>query len=240
MTSTSGTASATAAAAALAWEELVTAALLGTDRRTPPGADAGPGGARGAAGRGGRGDRTAPGGAAAGAGGGAPGARAAGPAPAAARPPRGRRLALLLADRPGTGGGGRRGTAPDLMELLPQWLAAANAHGYAAPPAGCCPRCWTRPGAVPICARRPWPSPGRAALWLARLNPDWRFALRAAPGGGAALPGPDDAERGPTAVAGGPVRRAGRPARGDTGPGRRPRRASCWRRPGRRSGPRTG
>ena len=30
--------------------------------------------------------------------------------------------------------GGRRGSSPDLMELLPQWLAAANAHGYAAPP----------------------------------------------------------------------------------------------------------
>jgi hypothetical protein len=29
---------------------------------------------------------------------------------------------------------------------------------------------------------------GPRALWLARLNPDWRFALRAAPGGGAALP----------------------------------------------------
>ncbi|WP_107482050.1 DUF5691 domain-containing protein, partial [Streptomyces sp. JHA26] len=36
---------------------------------------------------------------------------------------------------------------------------------------------------------------GPRALWLARLNPDWRFALRAAPGGGTALPGPEAAER---------------------------------------------
>jgi hypothetical protein len=36
---------------------------------------------------------------------------------------------------------------------------------------------------------------GPRALWLARLNPDWRFALRAAPGGGADLPGPEDTER---------------------------------------------
>ncbi|MYX98369.1 hypothetical protein GT045_27090, partial [Streptomyces sp. SID486] len=50
------------------------------------------------------------------------------PAPAA------RRLTTLLTDRSGGAGGGRRGSSPDLMELLPQWLAAAAAHGYAAPP----------------------------------------------------------------------------------------------------------
>lgn len=33
---------------------------------------------------------------------------------------------------------------------------------------------------------------GPRAVWLARLNPDWRFALRATPGGGAALPHLDD------------------------------------------------
>ncbi|MGW1952487.1 DUF5691 domain-containing protein [Streptomyces sp. NPDC001920] len=169
-----------------AWEELVTAALLGTDRRTPPG--------------------------------GAPGREApvalldaaaletvrrrAGlrPARAARRPqpapedPRpvlppaaARRLAMLLADRPGTGGGGRRGTAPDLMELLPQWLAAANDRGFAPPPESLPAlldaargRTDLRPAALSFAGPR--------AVWLARLNPEWRFALRATPGGGAPLP----------------------------------------------------
>ncbi|MFG2458853.1 DUF5691 domain-containing protein [Streptomyces sp. NPDC048523] len=173
-----------------AWEELVTSALLGTARRTPPGIPPGPE---------------------------APVAlldaaavetvrRRAGlrPARAAQRPqpapedPRpslpaaaARRLAMLLADRPGTGGGGRRGTAPDLMELLPQWLSAANARGYAAP-AELLPalldaargRTDLRPAALAFAGSR--------AIWLARLNPDWRFALRATPGGGAALPPPQD------------------------------------------------
>jgi hypothetical protein len=171
------------------WEELVTAALLGTDRRAPVG--------------------------------GAPGREApvalldaaavetvrrrAGlrPARAARRPepaaedPRpalpaaaARRLVMLLADRPGTGGG-RRGTSPDLMELLPQWLAAANARGFAAPPQSLPAlldaargRTDLRPAALAFAGPR--------ALWLARLNPDWRFALRAAPGGGTSLPDPDD------------------------------------------------
>lgn len=174
------------------WEELVTAALLGTDRRPPAG--------------------------------GAPGREApvalldaaavetvrrrAGlrPAQAARRPepasedPRpplparaARRLAMLLADRPGTGGGGRRGTSPDLMELLPQWLAAANARGYAPPPQALPAlldaargRTDLRPAVLEFAGSR--------ALWLARLNPDWRFALRAAPGGGAALPDLDAPE----------------------------------------------
>ncbi|KUN26321.1 hypothetical protein AQJ23_14190 [Streptomyces antibioticus] len=174
------------------WEDLVTTALLGTDRRPP---------AAGAPGRA------------------APVAlldaaaaetvrRRAGlrPARAAARPdpapadPRpalpaaaARRLAMLLADRPGAGSGGRRGTAPDLMELLPQWLAAANARGFAAP-AELLPalldaargRTDLRPAALAFAGPR--------ALWLARLNPDWRFALRAAPGGDAALPRPEDGE----------------------------------------------
>jgi hypothetical protein len=173
-----------------AWEELVTAALLGTERRTPPG--------------------------------GAPGreapvvlldaaavetvrrraglrpARAAGRPEPASEDPRpalpasaARRLALLLTDRPGTGGGGRRGTAPDLMELLPQWLAAANARGFAAPPQ-------TLPALLDAARGRTDLRPaalafaGPRAVWLARLNPDWRFALRATPGGGAALPQPED------------------------------------------------
>ncbi|MFJ2907266.1 DUF5691 domain-containing protein [Streptomyces sp. NPDC087212] len=120
------------------------------------------------------------------------------PAPEDPRPPlpepAAHRLALLLADRPGTGGGGRRGSAPDLMELLPQWLAAANAHGYAPPPQ-CLPalldaargRTDLRPAALTFAGPR--------ALWLARLNPDWRFALRAAPGNGSALPAPVDGDQ---------------------------------------------
>lgn len=175
------------------WEGLVTTALLGTDRRTPPGTAPGPD---------------------------APAAlldaaavetvrRRAGlrPARAAERPqpapedPRpalppaaARRLAMLLTDRPGPSGGGRRGTAPDLTELLPQWLAVANAGGFAPPPQvlpalldAARGRTDLRPAALEFAGPR--------ALWLARLNPDWRFALRATPGGGAALPQLEDEER---------------------------------------------
>ncbi|MGW1216551.1 DUF5691 domain-containing protein [Streptomyces sp. NPDC002499] len=196
MSSTGSTA--TSRSAPNSWEELVTAALLGTDRRTPPVHEHGH--AHGPVRQ-------------------APVAlldaaavetvrRRAGlrPAQAAARPEpapqdsrpalpaaAARRLALLLADRPGAGGGGRRGTAPDLMELLPQWLAAANARGFGAPPQvlpalldAARGRTDLRPAALTFAGAR--------AVWLARLNPDWRFALRATPGGGAALPGPDDEE----------------------------------------------
>ncbi|MDX2601279.1 DUF5691 domain-containing protein [Streptomyces caniscabiei] len=192
MTGTTGSPSPTAAAPALAWEELVTTALLGTDRRTPPGAVSGreaPVALMDAAAvatvRRRAGIR--------------PVRAAARPAPAAPdpRPPlppaATRRLTTLLTDRPGTGGG-RRGAAPDLMELLPQWLALANAYGYAAPPEvlpalldAARGRTDLRPAVLAFAGAR--------ALWLARLNPDWRFALRAAPGGGAALPGPDEPER---------------------------------------------
>ncbi len=127
----------------------------------------------------------------------APAARLPEPAPEDPRPPlptaAAHRLTTLLTDRPGTAGG-RRGTAPDLMELLPQWLAAANAHGYAAPPQmvpalldAARGRTDLRPAALAFA--------GPLALWLARLNPDWRFALRATPGGGSAAPGPDETER---------------------------------------------
>ena len=180
----------TSAPAPDAWEELVTSALLGTARRTPPGV--------------------------------APGAdapvalldaaavetvrRRAGlrptraverprPAPEDTRPAlpaaAARRLSMLLADRPGAGGGGRRGTAPDLMELLPQWLSTANARGYAAPPHllpalldAARGRTDLRPAALAFAGPR--------AIWLARLNTDWRFALRATPGGGTALPPAED------------------------------------------------
>jgi hypothetical protein len=36
---------------------------------------------------------------------------------------------------------------------------------------------------------------GPRAVWLARLNPDWRFALRATPGGGTSLPRPEDTDK---------------------------------------------
>ncbi|MEU1704549.1 DUF5691 domain-containing protein [Streptomyces sp. NPDC005706] len=173
------------------WEELVTTALLGTDRR-PPAAAAGreaPVALLDAAavatvrrraglrpGRAARRPEPAP-----------EDLRPALPAAAA------RRLAALLADRSGGAGGGRRGSSPDLMELLPQWLAAAGAHGYAAP-AQALPalldaargRTDLRPAALAFAGPR--------ALWLARFNPDWRFALRAAPGGGTALPDAGDGE----------------------------------------------
>ncbi|MHB9759313.1 DUF5691 domain-containing protein [Streptomyces sp. BYX5S] len=102
------------------------------------------------------------------------------------------RLAMLLTDR-STGGGSRRGTAPDLLELLPQWLATANAHGYGPPPEllpalldAARGRTDLRPQALTFAGPR--------ALWLARLNPDWKFALRATPGAGTALPAPQDTE----------------------------------------------
>ncbi|MDG9716860.1 DUF5691 domain-containing protein [Streptomyces sp. DH24] len=187
MNSTPATGSATA------WEELVTAALLGTARRTPPGCAPGPDApfalldaaaeetVRRRAGL--RPARAAP---------------RPEPAPEDARPPlppaAARRLAMLLADRSGASGGGRRGTSPDLMELLPQWLAAANARGYAAPPESLPAlldaargRTDLRPAALAFAGPR--------ALWLARLNPDWRFALRATPGGGTALPHPEETHR---------------------------------------------
>ncbi|CAL9308827.1 hypothetical protein SUDANB135_04414 [Streptomyces sp. SudanB135_2055] len=174
------------------WDDLVTSALLGTDRRTPPVGAHGrhaPAALLDAAAaetvRRRAGLRPAP------------AARLPEPAPEDSRPPlptaAAHRLTTLLTDRPGTAGG-RRGTAPDLMELLPQWLAAANAHGYAAPPQmvpalldAARGRTDLRPAALAFA--------GPLALWLARLNPDWRFALRATPGGGSAAPGPDETER---------------------------------------------
>jgi hypothetical protein len=175
------------------WEELVTVALLGTERRTLPGQRpgqqapvalldaaavetvrrrAGVRPARAAA-------RPEP----------------AAPDPRAALPPAAaRRLATLLADRPGAGGGGRRGTAPDLMELLPQWLALANTRGFAAPPE-------TLPALLDAARGRTDLRPavldfaGPRALWLARLNPEWRFALRSSSGAAALPEEADDIQR---------------------------------------------
>ncbi|MEU6654741.1 DUF5691 domain-containing protein [Streptomyces sp. NPDC046900] len=171
---------------AVPWEELVTAALLGTDRRTPQGLPPGrepPTAVLDLAAvetvRRRAGLRPAP----------------AGPRPERAaadpRPPlppaAARRLAVLLSDRPGTGGSGRRGSAPDLMELLPQWLSLANARGFAPPPEALPAlldaargRTDLRPAALAFAGPR--------ALWLAQLNPDWRFALRSTPGGSESPP----------------------------------------------------
>ncbi|MFF4173213.1 DUF5691 domain-containing protein [Streptomyces sp. NPDC001744] len=178
---------------ATAWEELVTAALLGTDRRTPAGL------ARGTA----DGEAAAhalldaaalhtvrrraglrPG----------PAVPPPGPAPEDPREPlpeaARRRLGLLLAGR--TAPTGRRGTDPDLAELLPQWLVLANRHGYKAPPAvlpalldAARARTDLRPHALRLAGPR--------GLWLARLNPEWKFALRGT-GAGGGLPSPRDAE----------------------------------------------
>ncbi|MFC8389599.1 DUF5691 domain-containing protein [Streptomyces sp. NPDC057238] len=174
------------------WEELVTTALLGTDRRTPAGSAPGPDApsalldaAAVATVRRRAGLRPAP------------AAERPRPAPEDPRPPlpsaAARRLTMLLADRPGAAGGGRRGAAPDLMELLPQWLAAANARGFAAPPAALPAlldaargRTDLRPAALRFAGPR--------ALWLARFNPDWRFALRSTPGGGTSVPRLHDTE----------------------------------------------
>ncbi|MFK4067403.1 DUF5691 domain-containing protein [Streptomyces sp. NPDC029674] len=174
------------------WDDLVTAALLGTDRRALPPALHTPGkeaplalldAAAVQTVRRRAGLRPAP--------------AAAPPEPAAddprpqVPPAARRRLATLLTDQPGSGSGGRRGAAPDLTELLPQWLALANARGYGPPPEllpallnAARGRTDLRPQALIFAGPR--------ALWLARLNPDWKFALRATPGGGVALPSTDD------------------------------------------------
>lgn len=172
------------AAGPLPWEELVTSALLGTDRRPPAP----------------RGGGSAPAD--------APAAlldaaalhtvrRRAGlrPAEAEARPepaapdPRPAlpeaardRLAHLLSDRSAAPAGGRRGAAPDLTELIPQWLATANRMGFRAPAELLPPlldaaraRTDLRPQALAFAGPR--------GLWLAGLNPDWKFALRGSASG---------------------------------------------------------
>ncbi|MFE0649039.1 DUF5691 domain-containing protein [Streptomyces sp. NPDC059534] len=177
---------------ARAWEELVTSALLGTDRRPPAGL-AGPGTARDVPGAlldaaalhtvrrraGLRPGPAVP-----------PPERAPadprGPLPGAARV----RLDQLLAGRTAPSPAGRRGASPDLAELLPQWLSLANELGYKAPPAAlpalldaARARTDLRPQALRLAGPR--------GLWLARLNPEWKFALRGT-GAGGRLPSPDD------------------------------------------------
>ncbi|MEV5612860.1 DUF5691 domain-containing protein [Streptomyces sp. NPDC052225] len=170
------------------WETLVTTALLGTDRRrgtTPdtPRALLDEAALNTVRRRAGLRPATA-----------APHPEPAAPDPRPPLPtPARHRLATLLADRPGTATT-RRGSAPDLLELLPQWLATANAQGYAPPPEllpalldAARGRTDLRPQALTFAGPR--------ALWLAHLNPDWKFALRATPGAGTALPAPDDMEQ---------------------------------------------
>ncbi|MFF0566747.1 DUF5691 domain-containing protein [Streptomyces sp. NPDC004041] len=175
--SRSASASPPASAGHLPWEDLVTSALLGTDRRPPAVHGTGSADApavlldaaalhtvRRRAGL-------------------LPAVPEARPEPAApdprpALPEAARhRLAHLLADRSTPSGGGRRGTAPDLTELIPQWLAIANRRGFRAPAALLPPlldaaraRTDLRPQALAFAGPR-----GR---WLAGLNPDWKFALR--------------------------------------------------------------
>lgn len=165
------------------WDALVTTALLGTDRR--PRATAGE--LLDAAARHTLRRRA----------GLRPGPAAAPPEPAphdprpalpeAAR----RRLDGLLAGRGAAPAAGRRGTAPDLAELLPQWLVLAGERGYKAPPAAlpalldaARARTDLRPQALAFAGPR--------GVWLARLNPEWRFALRG--GAGGSLPDPGDEE----------------------------------------------
>ncbi|MFH8984410.1 DUF5691 domain-containing protein [Streptomyces varsoviensis] len=162
---------------ATTWEDLVAAALLGTGRRTPP-VPPRPGQDGAAALLDAAAVETV--------------RRRAGLLPAVVRhrppvvptdqrpplPPAARsRLAMLLADRAGPAGGSRRGTAPDLTELLPQWLAAANQHGYRAPAALLPALLDAARGRTDLRAEA-LTLAGPRALWLARLNPQWKFALR--------------------------------------------------------------
>ncbi|MDK1472789.1 DUF5691 domain-containing protein [Streptomyces sp. 549] len=168
--------------AATGWEELVTAALLGAERRPPPGGSttalldlAAVATVRRRAGL-------------------LPARAAALPAPAPDDPrpalpaAAGRRLSLLLAGRTeGAGSGGRRGSTPDLGELLPQWLAAANGHGYRPPPA-LLPTLLDAARARTDLRAAVLEFAGPRARWLAALNPEWRFALRSSAGRVPALP----------------------------------------------------
>ncbi|WP_434064564.1 DUF5691 domain-containing protein [Streptomyces malaysiensis] len=195
-TSVASVAPVASVASVASWDDLVAAALLGTERRTPPvaprpGQDA-PSALLDAAAL-------------------STVRRRAGLRPAPARPLPGRapedprpalptaarsRLALLLADRSAPGRGGPR-SAPDLAELLPQWLALANHHGYRVPDAllpalldAARARTDLRPEALTL--------GGPRALWLAQLNPDWKFALRGAAGRAPTpLPEPSDVAAAP-------------------------------------------
>jgi Family of unknown function (DUF5691) len=163
------------------WDDLVGSALLGTERRRP-------GGVVGDA------EETAVGlldaaaegvvrrraGARPGVAGARPKPTPADPRPEVPEAAR-RRLEMMLAE----GGRSRQGAAPNLTELLPQWLAAARRAGYAPPPA-VLPALLDAARARTDLRADALAFAGPRALWLASLNPDWKFALRA--GAGAAVP----------------------------------------------------
>ncbi len=165
------------------WDDLVGNALLGTERRRPDGvvgdAEEAAAGLLDAAAEGVVRRRA---GVRPGVAGARPKVAAADERPALPEAAR-RRLEMML-----TGSGrSRQGAAPNLTELLPQWLAAARREGYAAPPAvlpalldAARARTDLRPDALAFAGPR--------ALWLAELNPDWKFALRAGAGGAAVVP----------------------------------------------------
>jgi hypothetical protein len=171
-------------AAGGAWERLLGVALLGTERRGgEPGALLAEAATETLRRRAGATPATA--------------APLPGPAPGDPRPAlppaARRRLATLLADR--AAGGGRRGAAPNLAELLPQWLTAANAHGWAAPP-GLLPELLDTARARTDLRADALAFAGPRATWLAGLNPEWRYVLRApatGPGPGRSAPVPGDA-----------------------------------------------
>lgn len=159
------------------WEELVTAALLGAERRTPPGGSttglldlAAVHTVRRRAGL-------------------RPTKAGARPVSAPSDPRRplptaaARRLSQLLArsSRAGyrapsaTTGPGRQG--PDLGELLPEWLSLANSLGYQAPSTQL-PALLDAARARTDLRTEVLVFAGPRAPWLARLNPEWKFALR--------------------------------------------------------------
>ncbi|MGW7519282.1 DUF5691 domain-containing protein [Streptomyces sp. NPDC054796] len=171
-------------APAAQWSELVSAALLGAERRTPPGGSVHALLDAAAAETVRRRAALLP----------APSAPRTGPAPEDVRRPlpeaARRRLAMLLAGRSGNPGsaGARRSTAPDLAELLPQWLSAANERGYRAP-AELLPALLDTARARTDLRREALAFAGPRGLWLARLNRDWRFALRNTVGHASTAPG---------------------------------------------------
>ncbi|WP_413799808.1 DUF5691 domain-containing protein [Streptomyces iranensis] len=196
MTITTPVPSSTSTAPTAPWDDLVAAALLGTERRTPPvvprpGQDV-PSALLDAAAlstvRRRAGLRPAPA---------RPGPDRAPEDPRPALPAAARsRLALLLADRSAPGRGGSR-SAPDLAELLPQWLTLANHHSYRVPDA-LLPALLDAARARTDLRAEALTLGGPRALWLARLNPDWKFALRGAAGrASASLPEPSGAATAP-------------------------------------------